>query len=350
MAASVALPDGRYEADLEKVTVVPVPRNHRYFLVLECVTDDAVHLTARQPLGPSGGDDPFALTDGQRPAFRAFARRLGLDGTAREPAKVVKAVEAMAGRRVLVKVRHNRHTGRADCRVMLPEAVEAAGELSLMTLTQAARVAHTAHEALVAGMGMESQGVVAQARACFELRECDGWIKLGHDGIASYLAQPEISMGRSTFYDRAAVWEDWVLTGGADPRRIAAVGWSRLRLLARAVRDGLVDADEALADAAALGMGDLVGRYRALYDEAAGVSTVVDSGADEGDGPVDLAQRRRSGGLSAAARDVLDAGGQVLRALERRADGDELELVAAALRRGLAALHDALDGADGVAA
>ena len=46
--AAPALPDGRYEADLENVTVLPVPRRQRYFLVLECVTDDAVRLTARQ--------------------------------------------------------------------------------------------------------------------------------------------------------------------------------------------------------------------------------------------------------------------------------------------------------------
>ena len=334
--AAPALPDGRYEADLENVTVLPVPRRQRYFLVLECVTDDAVRLTARQRLATTDTGDPFALTAGQRPAFRAFARRLGLDGAARPAGEVVAAVERMVGRRVLVKVRNNRHTGNADCRVMLPEAVEAAGELSLMTLPQAAEVAHAAHEALLAARLMEDEGAVAQARACFELRECDGWIKLGYESIAAYLSQPELSMKKSTFYGRAAVWEDWVLTAGVDPRRLAAAGWGRLRLMAQAVREGLVEADEALADAETLGWTDLESRYRAL------VSTMVEKGADVPAEPVELDEHRPKPDMNAAARAVLDAGAAILRALERRADGDELQLVAGNLRRGLVVLHDAI--------
>lgn len=238
--------DGRHEADLERVTIAASAGRH--VLVLECATDDADRVTARQPLASLTSDDPLAMTATQLDAFRSFAARLGIGAS--EPREIADAVRAMAGRRVVVKVRHR--NGRIECQVAAPGS----------------RGAARAHQTLLAGMDMEAEGAIMQARACFELRECDAWGDLGHDSLAGYLARPGLTMRRSTFYMRAQVWEDWVVVGGVDPARLAGIGWGRLRVLSRAVREGLVDVDAALMDAASLPTADLDARYRHMYRTA----------------------------------------------------------------------------------
>lgn len=338
----MALPllPGRYPAELESVTVAPDRRRGRYVLRLEAVTERAVRLTARQPLASLDATGPYELVDGQRQSFAVFARRLGIDASTRPAAEVVERVKALRGSRLLAKVREQGRTGRMDCRMMLPEVVEAEGELALVDLSDRAGFAHEAHERLLDGRRTEGNGIAAQCRACFELREFDGWVLLGHRSIREYCATAEVGMSKTAFYDRALVWDTYVVGGGAGPEQIAGVGFKRLVTLAPAVRDGFMDAAQALAVARSLGARDFHVAEGELRDRMAGadgadVSASADTQASEnrGDGP---------GGLRDAADRCADAAEAALRAFTRRAGADELGLLMDALAEATATLRSAI--------
>lgn len=304
------LPDGRYEADLDRVRVEGGRRGHH--LVLEAVTDRAVRLVARQPLAREG-EDPYQLAASQLPAWRQFAGRLGIDAKGRPVEQVVGVVQAMVGQRVLVRVR--RTPVGTHCRMMLAEGTIPTGEILPIPLSSDTTGAHAAHERLLDGQARERAGFADVCGACFEIRESDGWARLGYRSIAEYLAQPEVSMRRSSFYERAAIYEWYVVTGGLDPARLSRVGWHKLKVTLGAVIDGRVDAETAVADGAALAVRDL----RTKYQNPVGLES--DMSDSDAPGPPEPRRDER------AQRRMATALAALLRAIDRRAAADELGVV-----------------------
>ena len=307
-ATGPAVPPGRYAADLEKVTVAPDPRRGRYFLVMEAVTDQAVRLTVRQPMAATTATGPFALTDGQLGAWRKFARDLRIDATVHDPEAVVKRVEGMAGRRVTVRVTRHRHGH--TCRLLPPEAAPAGVD-----------DARAAHELLVDGRRREDAGIVAQCDACYRLREMDGWSMLGHPTIAEYLADAELGLSRTVFFERARVWDTYVERGGVDPASLVGCSWKRLVLAAGAVEDGAAEASQVTEDAKALGRRDFYDEYGPPLRESAGRTP-----DNEPSGPPDAPAERRERDTARFAQ----AAFALARACRRRAKPDQLEALLAA--------------------
>ena len=318
------LPDGRYQADLDRVRVESDKRGHH--LVLEAVTDHAVRLVARQPLAREG-EDPYRLASSQLPAWRQFAGRLGIDAKGRPVEQVVGVVSAMGGQRVVVRVRQT--PVGAHCRMMLAEGTVATGEILPVAMSDATAAAHDTHERLLAAQAREQAGFADVCRASFELRETDGWARLGYRSIGEYLAQPEVTMRRSSFYERAAIWEWYVVTGGLDPARLSRVGWYKLKVTLGAVIAGRVDAGTAIDDGVALAAGDLRAKYRNLGELESDISDSSTPGSQERPAPApgrrdERAQRRMATALAA-----------LLRAIDRRAAGDELGVLVAEARDAL---------------
>lgn len=262
------LPDGTYEADLDRIGVEARPgRGH--WLRLEATTDQAVRLTATHQLARHG-DDPYDLAETQVPALRQFAARLGITAKGRTVEQVVGLIRGMQGGRVMVRVRR-RPTGELSCRFMLPEGAALTGEIVTVDQSKRTAAAHRSHERLLAGKRRAQEGFAQVAQACWELRETDGWIALGYRSAREYCAQPDLKIGKSWFYDLAGIYEVFVMDGGVEKERLAAADVSQLKRTLPAIRDQHVDAEAALQDAVALGRADLEAKY-----QKAAVSTRVD--------------------------------------------------------------------------
>ena len=127
--------------------------------------------------------------------------------------------------------------------------------------------AHDAHNRLVFGIKASHLALSAVAQACHEIHEQQAWSELGYDTLSEYLASPEIGMSRSAFYDLCAIWERYVLEGGADPQALQAGGPSKLVVPIPAIKAGEVTVVEALEDVEALGLRDLREKYQGEKDE-----------------------------------------------------------------------------------
>lgn len=305
------LPAGRYVVQLAAVDLLRPARRHGWRLRLTAtVLRNGKDVLVFRDLARNGGD-PYAVTGQSRKTLRAFAARLGAQdhGPVEE---IVAGIRGLAGGQCMAHVRD----GKMGMTVMLyrsdpPEHTEKAiaGEvLDAMPpvepeYRQRTLDAQGAHEQLLAGLHHANRGLALASEAAWRLRRDDGWVALGFDSIGQYLASPEVSMSRSTFYALADIWECYVVKGGQDYQRLVAP--SKLEVPLPALREGEVTAGEALADAEALGLRDLRAKYRGEKHErddgspagglkvrfpavcvACGVVIADESGVRSGDGIV----------------------------------------------------------------
>jgi hypothetical protein len=106
--------------------------------------------------------------------------------------------------------------------------------------------------------GREAMWNVARDLAKFD--EESGWTALGYDKLGDWLADPDVSLGRRTYYRMVSVWRE------LEQRRVsvaelAELDTSKVDIVLGAVKAGRADIDDALADAKTLGARDLREKY-----------------------------------------------------------------------------------------
>lgn len=269
-----ALPPGTHQVELVEVAVIQRKRDDQWVLrLIGRTAGDRYVLTSRKLA--KGGDNPLALSSSRRLSLAHHLDALGCpaDLTMRER---VEWLGDQAGQTFTAKV-HRDPTGATRANFTKDTGVafgndEAAmttdGEITHSASAPARKVdAHDAHQRLVFGIKASHLALSSVAQACHEIHEQQAWSELGYETLSEYLASPEIGMSRSAFYDLCAIWEKYVLEGGADPQALQAGGPSKLVVPIPAIKAGEVTVTEALEDVEALGLRDLREKYQGEKDE-----------------------------------------------------------------------------------
>lgn len=272
LAMSGALASGTYGATLSQVAEVQVKKSGAWKLRLTVkITQGGAYKIAWQNLA-TDPDSRYALTRSQGPTWRAFAKRMQLlDGGVREQ---VQQLAELVGSYVEVEAKHNPGTGKMDFRLSRPveRIIAASGGVTLTQdgeLLSADRptVAQDAYSLLLKGLGAARVGMSVAAEACWELSREQRWVDLGFSSLNEFLAQPELCMSRTEFFNLATIWEQYVLEGGIPRERLSAAGHSKLAIPLPAIGRGDVEIGEAFSDVESLGARDLREKYRAGRDE-----------------------------------------------------------------------------------
>lgn len=279
-----ALPPGTHQVELVEVAVIQRKRDDQWVLrLIGRTAGDRYVLTSRKLA--KGGEDPFALTVSQFGSWDAFTARMGIPGgwqagergKGRTVAQGIAWLGDQVGQPFTAKL-HRDNTGAIRCSGFTAQsgvvfandeaALTTDGEVRHSASPPARKVeAHDAHERLVFGIKASHLALSSVAQACHEIHEQQAWSELGYETLSEYLASPEIGMSRSAFYDLCAIWEKYVLEGGADPQALQAGGPSKLVVPIPAIKAGEVTVTEALEDVEALGLRDLREKYQGEKDE-----------------------------------------------------------------------------------
>ena len=278
-----ALPPGTHQVELVEVAVIQRKRDDQWVLrLIGRTAGDRYVLTSRKLA--KGGEDPYGLSASQFASWDAFTARMGVPGgwqagergKGRTVAQGIAWLGDQVGKPFTAKVHRDpsgamRATFSAATGVAFGNdeaALTTDGEITHSASAPARKVdAHDAHTRLVFGIKASHLALSAVAQACHEIHEQQAWSELGYDTLSDYLASPEIGMSRSAFYDLCAIWERYVLEGGADPQALQAGGPSKLVVPIPAIKSGEVTVEEALEDVEALGLRDLREKYQGEKDE-----------------------------------------------------------------------------------
>jgi hypothetical protein len=112
------------------------------------------------------------------------------------------------------------------------------------------------------GLARGREALWATAEALYEFSEAQGWKLLGgYDTLGDWLADPEISLTRSTYFRLVETWREVVVRREIEPESVKAVDLSKVALTLPAVKDGRETIEGALDAAATNGWRDLRERY-----------------------------------------------------------------------------------------
>lgn len=106
----------------------------------------------------------------------------------------------------------------------------------------------------------------------------------GYDTLNDWLAEPEIGVSRSLYFDLRKAWEQIVVLRGADVDELRGVDWSKVRLMLPAISSNTVDIESAIEDARALGWRDIREKYCQPKEKA---EVEPEPGAEESDDELD---------------------------------------------------------------
>ena len=266
-----ALPPGEHQVELVEVAVIQRKRDDQWVLrLIGRTSGDRYVLTSRKLA--KGGEDPYDLSSASERSLVRYLSALGMPSGLSGPDAGVGWLGEHVGQPFTAKL-HRDNTGAIRCSGFTAQqgvvfandeaALTTEGEVRHSASPPARKVdAHDAHERLVFGIKASHLALSAVAQACHEIHEQQAWSELGYDTLSEYLASPEIGMSRSAFSDLCAIWERYVLEGGADPQALQAGGPSKLVVPIPAIKAGEVTVTEALEDVEALGLRDLRSKYQ----------------------------------------------------------------------------------------
>lgn len=104
---------------------------------------------------------------------------------------------------------------------------------------------------------------VRLAEDLFKFHDLEMWRDLGHSSFEEWLASPDIELERRWVYELVGMWRELVVKRHVDPAALEPVQVSKVREVLPAIRRGMVDVDDALADCETLGRDDLRTKYAA---------------------------------------------------------------------------------------
>lgn len=252
------VPPGRYACRIENVAIGRRRKDGQFVLWMSATREPGgEELFAWQML--SSRTAPLDLTEAQAESLRGFASRLGVTGQ-HSPEEIVGLLRGMAGDRVKVRVSRT-PAGQHATFYRDDESEPVTGEVLPVARSAKSETAHSAYEQLVRALQHVNAGIAIVCEACWRIREAEGWVALGYSSLRELCAQPEVSISASHFYRLAAVWDAFVVRGGADPERLAEADVGKLSVCVAKVASGDVSADDALDDAIGMGVRDLKAQY-----------------------------------------------------------------------------------------
>jgi len=139
------------------------------------------------------------------------------------------------------------------------------GEGSGKSLTdphEAVAVAEAAQKKVYTALGRGKEAAWELAEALYEFDEVSGWHRLGHETLEEWLAQPEVGMKKSSYYDLVSSWRKMVVHQEIEPAKLKLLEPSKVAIVATRVAKAQVPVDEAISDVETLGYRDLREKYK----------------------------------------------------------------------------------------
>lgn len=150
----------------------------------------------------------------------------------------------------------------------------AAAELSEQEQDERAQSMYALEADIKAALTSGREATWLLARSCHEFDEANGWTALGYEKIGDWLADPEISMQRRTFYRLTSVYRELVVQRKIPTAGLKELDVSKVDIVMGSVKAGRVKLSDALEDVKALGARDLRDKYMRRPDPAeAGTSS-----------------------------------------------------------------------------
>lgn len=122
------------------------------------------------------------------------------------------------------------------------------------------------------------------SEALYEFHEAGFWSALGYGSLDEFLAQPDLGMSRSQFFQMTKLWRDLVVVKKLPPGDLKELEPSKVREVAPAIMKGEVLPEDALADAEELSYRDVKVKYRpeeqAKTGQKADGSTPLDAASE----------------------------------------------------------------------
>jgi hypothetical protein len=131
-------------------------------------------------------------------------------------------------------------------------------------------------QSIKAGLRAGREALWEVARSLHEFDEESGWSALGYEKLGDWLADPEVSMTRRTYYRLIGTHRE-LAARKVKPELLPALDVSKVDIVLPAVKAGRVALDDALEDVKELGARDLRDKYLKRPDPAESVP-------DPGDG------------------------------------------------------------------
>jgi hypothetical protein len=89
-----------------------------------------------------------------------------------------------------------------------------------------------------------------------------GWTLLGYDSLNTWLADPEIELGRTTYLRLTRLYREFIELRQVPAQELEGVAYTKLDVVVPAMKAGYVNVHQAIADARTLGFRDLREEYQ----------------------------------------------------------------------------------------
>src|SRR5271165_3749808 len=107
-------------------------------------------------------------------------------------------------------------------------------------------LAHTAEKKVYSALARGKEAAWELAEALYEFDEVSGWRRLGHESLEEWLAQPEVGIKKTLYYDLVASWRKMVVHREVEPSRLKLLEPSKVAIVAQRVGKAQVTVDEAV--------------------------------------------------------------------------------------------------------
>jgi hypothetical protein len=154
----------------------------------------------------------------------------------------------------------------AQARELSADEAEARGELCFQLDQQ-----------IKQGIAKGREAMWEVAKAAHEFDEQSGWTALGYDQVGEWLADPEVSMSRRTFFRLVSTYRELVVLRKIKPAQLKELDTSKVDIVLPAVKSGRATLTDALEDVKGLGASDLREKYIKRPDPAAGATPPPES-------------------------------------------------------------------------
>ena len=276
-----ALPTGDHVMRLSEVRIV---NRSKGGFALRIISENGARATAREMRNLARqGEDPFNLTAGQRKGLVEFAQRFNIHET--DPKTICEQLIAATGSEVNVTVRQTPHS--TVCKHSAPQGIRLRTDAGVLTVAGEVVTpddAHRQYERLIEGLRGTRLAMTYVAQACWEIRRDSSWEALGYRTLAEFLADPQVSISKSSFFRFCSIWQTYHLDGGVEPEQLSAAGPQKLAIPLRALAAGEVEVEEVMDDVEALGIKDLKAKYADKREEEGESPTVGPKGCPRCEG------------------------------------------------------------------
>jgi hypothetical protein len=161
-----------------------------------------------------------------------------------------------------------------------------ARELSKEEYDEWVRTAFTDQQTIKDGLQEARGGLWKVAEALYHFAETSGWLALGYDTVGEWLADPDITLTRATYYRCVEAWRELHVIRQVDAQTLVTLDLTKTNITLPALKEGRATLEDALSDIEVLGARDLREKYTSPVGPGATLRTGYEPTGDGLEGEV----------------------------------------------------------------